>query len=37
VTDVILRAGTPGVELAARAGQPVTDLVLSRLAHKRAR
>ena len=28
VTDVILRAGTPGVELAARAGQPVTDLVL---------
>jgi hypothetical protein len=37
VTDVLLRAGTPGVELAARAGQPVTDLVLSRLASKSAR
>jgi uncharacterized protein (TIGR02569 family) len=31
VTDVILRAGTPGVELAGRAGQPVTELVLARL------
>jgi uncharacterized protein (TIGR02569 family) len=31
VTDVILRAGTQGLELAARAGQPVTELVLSRL------
>ena len=35
VTDVILRAGTPGVELAARAGAPVTDLVLARLARRR--
>ena len=37
VTDIILRAGTPGVELAARAAQPVTDLVLSRLATRSAR
>jgi uncharacterized protein (TIGR02569 family) len=37
VTDVILRAGTPGVELAGRAAEPVTDLVLSRLASRRAR
>ena len=37
VTDVILRAGTPGVELAARAAEPVTDLVLSRLATRSAR
>ena len=34
VTDVILRAGTPGVELAARAGQPVTEMVLARLASR---
>jgi uncharacterized protein (TIGR02569 family) len=37
VTDVILRAGTPGLELAGRAGQPVTDLVLARLASSSAR
>ena len=37
VTDVILRAGTPGVELAGRAGQPVTELVLARLASRSAR
>ena len=32
VTDLILRAGTQGVELAGRSGQPVTELVLARLA-----
>jgi uncharacterized protein (TIGR02569 family) len=37
VTDVILRAGTPGVELAGRAAEPVTELVLSRLASRSAR
>jgi len=36
-TDVILRAGTPGVGLAARAAQPVTDLILARLASAGAR
>jgi uncharacterized protein (TIGR02569 family) len=34
VTDVILRAGTEGVELAGRAGQPVTELVLRRIASR---
>ncbi len=37
VTDVILRAGTPGVELAGRAGQPVTDLVIRRIVGRSAR
>jgi hypothetical protein len=37
VTDVILRTGTPGVELAGQAGQPVTELVLARLASKSRR
>ena len=37
VTDVILRAGTAGVELASRAGQPVTELVLARLASRSRR
>lgn len=31
VTDIVMRAGTPGIEAAGRAGQPVTDLVLARL------
>jgi len=37
VTDVILRAGTPGIEVAGRAGQPVTELVLARLSSRSAR
>jgi uncharacterized protein (TIGR02569 family) len=32
ITEIIRRAGTPGIDSVARAGQPVTDLVLSRLA-----
>jgi uncharacterized protein (TIGR02569 family) len=32
VTETVLRAGTAGIDAAARAGQPVTDLVLGRLA-----
>jgi uncharacterized protein (TIGR02569 family) len=31
VTDIVLRAGTDGIEIAGRAAQPVTDLVLARL------
>jgi hypothetical protein len=31
VTEIVMRAGTPGIEMAARAGQPVTDLLLARL------
>jgi len=31
VTDIVLRAGTPGIDDAGQAGQPVTDLVLARL------
>jgi uncharacterized protein (TIGR02569 family) len=31
VTDIVMRAGTPGIDMAARAGQPVTDLLLARL------
>jgi uncharacterized protein (TIGR02569 family) len=31
VTDIIRRAGTPGIEVIARAGQPVTELILARL------
>jgi hypothetical protein len=27
VTEIVMRAGTPGVEAAARAAAPVTDLV----------
>ncbi len=32
VTEIVRHAGTPGVDAAARAAQPVTDLVLARLA-----
>jgi uncharacterized protein (TIGR02569 family) len=32
VTEIVRRAGTPGIARVARAGQPVTDLVLTRLA-----
>ena len=32
VTETVLRAGTVGIDAVARAGQPVTDLVLARLA-----
>jgi uncharacterized protein (TIGR02569 family) len=32
VTDIVRHAGTAGVDVAARAAQPVTDLVLARLA-----
>jgi uncharacterized protein (TIGR02569 family) len=32
ITETVLRAGTPGAQEAARAAQPVTDLVLARLA-----
>lgn len=31
VTEIIRRAGTPGLGLVARAGQPVTELILARL------
>ena len=31
VTEIVRRAGTPGIDMVARTGQPVTDLVLSRL------
>ena len=32
VTEIVMRAGTAGIDAAGRAGQPVTDLVLARLA-----
>jgi uncharacterized protein (TIGR02569 family) len=32
VTEIVMRAGTAGIDVAARAGQPVTDLLLARLA-----
>jgi hypothetical protein len=32
VTETAMRAGTIGIDAVARAGQPVTDLVLARLA-----
>ena len=31
VTDIVMRAGTDSIDVAGRAGQPVTDLVLARL------
>jgi hypothetical protein len=31
VTDIVLRAGTAGLDAVGRAGQPVTDLLLARL------
>jgi prepilin-type processing-associated H-X9-DG protein len=31
VTDIVMRAGTVGIDAAGRAAQPVTDLVLARL------
>jgi uncharacterized protein (TIGR02569 family) len=31
VTEIVMRAGTPGIGTAGRAGQPVTDLLLARL------
>jgi uncharacterized protein (TIGR02569 family) len=32
VTEIVMRAGTAGIDAADRAGQPVTDLLLARLA-----
>jgi uncharacterized protein (TIGR02569 family) len=32
VTDIVMHAGTDGIDAAGRAGQPATDLILSRLA-----
>ena len=32
VTEIVRRAGTPGIHTVARSGQPVTDLILARLA-----
>ena len=32
ITEVVRRAGTAGIDLAARTGQPLTDLILARLA-----
>ena len=32
ITEIVRRAGTVGIDRVARAGQPVTDLVLARLA-----
>jgi len=32
ITEIVLRAGTPGVEEAARTGKPVTGLILAALA-----
>jgi uncharacterized protein (TIGR02569 family) len=32
VTEIVRRGGTPGIDRVARAGKPVTDLVLTRLA-----
>ena len=31
ITSIVMRAGTPGIDTAGRAGQPVTDLILARL------
>ena len=31
VTEIVRRGGTPGIDRVARAGKPVTDLVLTRL------
>jgi uncharacterized protein (TIGR02569 family) len=32
ITDIVRHAGTAGIQAAGRAGQPVTDLILARLA-----
>jgi uncharacterized protein (TIGR02569 family) len=32
VTEIVRRAGTPSIDAVARAGRPVTDLILARLA-----
>ena len=37
VTEIIRHAGTPGIDTVARAGKPVTDLILARLAGLRLR
>jgi uncharacterized protein (TIGR02569 family) len=37
VTEIVARAGTPGIDLAARTGEPVTDLILARLTRPRSR
>jgi hypothetical protein len=31
VTEIVMRAGTPRIDMAGRAGQLVTDLLLARL------
>jgi hypothetical protein len=31
VTEIVRRAGTPVIDRVARAGQPVSDLILARL------
>jgi hypothetical protein len=37
VTEIVRHSGTAGVDAAARAAQPVTDLVLARLSGRRLR
>jgi hypothetical protein len=32
ITEIVRRAGTAGIDTAARTGEPVTDLILARLA-----
>jgi uncharacterized protein (TIGR02569 family) len=32
ITEIVRRAGTPGIDTAVRTGQPVSDLILARLA-----
>ena len=32
ITEIVRRAGTAGIDIAARTGQPVTDLILARVA-----
>jgi hypothetical protein len=32
ITEIVRRAGTPGIDTAARTGAPLTDLILARLA-----
>lgn len=31
VTEIVMHAGTPGIDMAGQTGQPVTDLLLARL------
>jgi hypothetical protein len=34
ITEIVVRAGTAGIDTVARTGQPLTDLILARIGRR---